>query len=111
MSFFDDFGDDFGHGPGGSWRDKAKRGPGRRTSFAGPACPSCGHDHSHVRETRPVTAGGTRRRRVCSKCDHRWTTYEVNYNPADLSVLGKDDQSRIIRLAEVADALRRSLKL
>jgi len=38
------------------------------------ACPLCRHYHSRVLETE---AGG-RRRRKCSDCGHRWTTYEVD---------------------------------
>lgn len=107
MSFLDDF-DDFGQG-GGSFK-RTGRGPGRRASFAGPCCPACSKDRSNVIETRPAPAG-TRRRRKCLECEHRWTTYEVNYNPDELSVVSKEDKVRIIRLAEIADAVRKSLKL
>ncbi|MCA3154683.1 MAG: transcriptional regulator NrdR [Burkholderiales bacterium] len=40
-------------------------------------CPFCGHDDTQVLETRVVDEGVTlRRRRRCSECDKRFTTYE-----------------------------------
>lgn len=36
------------------------------------ACPVCHDDRNAIVEHR-----GTRRRRECSQCRHRWTTYEV----------------------------------
>jgi transcriptional repressor NrdR len=40
-------------------------------------CPYCGHEETQVVETRDSDEGGViRRRRKCSKCDKRFTTYE-----------------------------------
>jgi transcriptional regulator NrdR family protein len=35
-------------------------------------CPVCNHDENKIVEHR-----GSRRRRECGQCFHRWTTYEV----------------------------------
>lgn len=40
-------------------------------------CPTCGHEGDKVVDSRAVRDGqGVRRRRECSKCSHRYTTYE-----------------------------------
>ena len=40
-------------------------------------CPSCGHEGDKVVDSRAVRDGqGVRRRRECSQCRHRYTTYE-----------------------------------
>ena len=38
-------------------------------------CPHCGHGGSRVIDTRE-SADGIRRRRLCTQCDQRFTTYE-----------------------------------
>lgn len=48
----------------------------KRTDEAS-ACPNCGHFSFYVIESRP-NKDGKRRRRSCSKCKHRETTYEIN---------------------------------
>ncbi len=40
-------------------------------------CPHCSEQETRVRESRPADEGGSvRRRRECSSCSHRFTTYE-----------------------------------
>ena len=39
-------------------------------------CPYCQHDRTRVIDTSHDSRGGIRRRRVCTKCDERFTTYE-----------------------------------
>ena len=40
-------------------------------------CPFCGHEDSQVKDSRPVEDGsGIRRRRECSGCGARFTTFE-----------------------------------
>lgn len=39
-------------------------------------CPYCGHDETQVAETRDSDEGFTRRRRRCTQCERRFTTYE-----------------------------------
>jgi hypothetical protein len=54
-------------------------------------CPSCGEAALEVRDSRPTQANTIRRRRYCSACGSRFTTFEafanaipsrVNYAPA-----------------------------
>ena len=40
-------------------------------------CPFCGNEDTQVKDSRPAEDGGTiRRRRLCGKCDARFTTFE-----------------------------------
>ncbi|MGH2537596.1 MAG: transcriptional regulator NrdR [Candidatus Promineifilaceae bacterium] len=39
-------------------------------------CPYCGDDKTRVIDTSPDARGGVRRRRVCSHCGQRFTSYE-----------------------------------
>ena len=40
-------------------------------------CPFCGNDDTQVKDSRPAEDGGAiRRRRLCGKCDARFTTFE-----------------------------------
>ncbi|MGF1599010.1 MAG: transcriptional regulator NrdR [Acidimicrobiales bacterium] len=40
-------------------------------------CPACGEDDTRVVDSRAVDHGvAIRRRRVCGRCDHRFTTFE-----------------------------------
>lgn len=40
-------------------------------------CPSCGHEETQVKDSRPAEDGASiRRRRACPQCDARFTTYE-----------------------------------
>jgi transcriptional repressor NrdR len=39
-------------------------------------CPYCDHSKTRVIDTSHDTRGGTRRRRVCDKCDQRFSSYE-----------------------------------
>lgn len=56
-------------------------------------CPICGHLKSEVIDSRPSSDGSSiRRRRVCVKCQKRFTTYE-NIETIPLIVI-KKDQSR-----------------
>jgi transcriptional regulator NrdR family protein len=45
-------------------------------------CPACTHPDTNVIDTRSL-ATGERRRRVCAKCNHRFTTHE--YTPEQLA--------------------------
>ncbi len=58
----------------------------RRPSLAraigfGVLCPECSSGESRVTNTRPYH-GYTWRQRACSRCDHKWHTYETNIPPA-----------------------------
>lgn len=52
-------------------------------------CPYCDHTKTSVIETRENTEGITRRRRTCSKCEKRFTTYE-RVEMTDLTVVKKN---------------------
>ena len=41
-------------------------------------CPSCGGQRVGIAESRPKESGFVmRRRRLCTECHHRWTTFEA----------------------------------
>lgn len=45
-------------------------------------CGHCGYEESKVVDSRNTEANSIRRRRQCSKCGYRWTTYEkIEYSP------------------------------
>ena len=52
-------------------------------------CPYCDHANTSVIETRENNEGITRRRRSCSKCEKRFTTYE-RVEMTDLTVVKKN---------------------
>ncbi len=53
-------------------------------------CPFCQHNDSRVVDSRELDDGdAVRRRRVCPKCNRRFTTYE-RYESAGLIVIKKD---------------------
>jgi transcriptional repressor NrdR len=53
-------------------------------------CPACGHEDDKVIDSRSVRDGqAVRRRRECSDCRHRYTTYEF-VEQASVSVVKKD---------------------
>jgi transcriptional repressor NrdR len=57
-------------------------------------CPYCSHDDSRVidsRETETKTGGSIRRRRECTRCKQRYTTYE-RLEHVGLSVVKKNGQ-------------------
>ena len=66
-------------------------------------CPYCGEPDSRVLDTRPTAEGSAiRRRRFCSRCEGRFTTYE-RIESTPLIVVKKDgrreefDRSKILR--------------
>jgi transcriptional repressor NrdR len=52
-------------------------------------CPYCGHDQTKVVDKRDLTAGTTRRRRLCAGCGRRFSTYE-QAEVAGIVVMKKD---------------------
>ena len=64
-----------------------------------PRCPACNQHGIRVKESRPIIHG-TRRRKQCELCNHRFTTYEINsqYYEEYLQVLSK--QNAILKLLE-----------
>lgn len=52
-------------------------------------CPYCAHDQTKVVDKRDLNAGATRRRRLCTRCGRRFSTYE-QAEVARLVVVKKD---------------------
>lgn len=64
-------------------------------------CPKCKHRKSFCIDSRPLRKyTGIRRRRACSECGHRWTTYEYEENDYVALELEKH-RSKINALAEM----------
>jgi transcriptional repressor NrdR len=70
-------------------------------------CPFCGHEDTHVKDSRPTEDNtAIRRRRACPDCGARWTTFE-RVHLRDLTVIKKNGQ----RVAFDRDKLERSMQI
>lgn len=70
-------------------------------------CPFCGHDDTHVKDSRPTEDNtAIRRRRACPDCGARWTTFE-RVHLRDLTVIKKNGQ----RVPFDRDKLERSMQI
>lgn len=69
-------------------------------------CPECGYDDSKVIDSRP-TDNKIRRRRECTKCGCRFTTYEVVEN-IPLMVIKKDNSIEPFDRQKLVDRLLRA---
>ncbi len=70
-------------------------------------CPFCGHEDSQVKDSRPSEDGSAiRRRRECTKCDARFTTFE-RVQLRELTVVKADNSRQPFE----RDKLLRSLRL
>jgi hypothetical protein len=65
-----------------------------------PTCPACQQPGIRVRESRP-NAHGTRRRKACDHCGHRFTTYEVS---AEFYRQAEDNIKKIMLLRQTLGA-------
>lgn len=63
-------------------------------------CPLCGSDDSRVIDSRHISDGSTRRRRVCKGCNIRFSTYELSAEEYDKL---KHIEELAISLKEVID--------
>jgi len=55
-------------------------------------CPFCGHEDTHVKDSRPTEDNtAIRRRRACPDCGAHWTTFE-RVHLRDLMVVKKNNQ-------------------
>ena len=55
-------------------------------------CPFCGHNDTQVKDSRPTEDNSAiRRRRSCSECGARWTTFE-RVQLRELTILKKNDK-------------------
>ena len=73
-------------------------------------CPRCGEDNDRVLESRQSTSGTSiRRRRECSACDYRFTSYErIEERP--LMVVKRSGNREAFDLSKIARGLERSLE-
>jgi transcriptional repressor NrdR len=71
-------------------------------------CPSCGHDASQVKDSRPTDDGAAiRRRRQCEACNARFTTFE-RIQLREVTVVKSDgrrepfDRDKVFRSVSIA---------
>ena len=73
-------------------------------------CPICHHSDSNVKDSRPVDSGsGIRRRRICPKCDHRFTTLE-RPQQLEMFVIKKDGSKVPFDRFKLTDSVRVALR-
>lgn len=73
-------------------------------------CPFCGHDESQVKDSRTAEDGtATRRRRSCTSCGARFTTYE-RVQLREFSVLKSDGSREAFDREKLARSLRVALR-
>lgn len=70
-------------------------------------CPFCGYENTKVIDSRPTESGVIRRRRMCEKCDERFTTYE-RFEPIPLMVIKKDDTRESYDREKIKSGIKRS---
>jgi transcriptional repressor NrdR len=69
-------------------------------------CPFCGNEDTQVKDSRPSDEGGTiRRRRYCTECDSRFTTFE-RVQLKELVVVKKDGKRRPFDRDKLVSSLR-----
>ena len=69
-------------------------------------CPYCGHPHSKVTDSR-VAENGIRRRRECSSCELRFTTYE-RVQAAPLMVSKQDNRREEFNREKLVSGIRKA---
>ena len=63
-------------------------------------CPFCGHDDTQVKDSRPTEDhAAIRRRRYCSACGARWTTFERVHLRGERAPFDRDKLFRSLRIA------------
>lgn len=71
-------------------------------------CPYCNHIDSKVIDSRPVDEGASiRRRRECTQCHNRFTTYE-KVEAVPLMVVKKDKSTQVFDRNKIISGLLRS---
>ena len=71
-------------------------------------CPKCGVDEDRVLDSRSARDGAAiRRRRECTKCGHRFTTYE-EIDRDEVLVVKKDGRRETFDRSKVDKAIRRA---
>ena len=73
-------------------------------------CPFCGHEYSQVKDSRPSEDGSAiRRRRECSECDARFTTFE-RIQLRELNVIKSDGRVEVFEREKLARSLKLALQ-
>ena len=73
-------------------------------------CPFCGHTDSQVKDSRPTEDNvAIRRRRFCSDCGSRWTTFE-RVQLRELTVVKKEGGKAPFEREKLARSLRTALR-
>lgn len=73
-------------------------------------CPFCGSEDTQVVESRPVDEGDSiRRRRECSKCEKRFTTYEKTRGSV-LWVIKKDGRRELFEPEKTRRGVLRAIE-
>jgi transcriptional repressor NrdR len=73
-------------------------------------CPYCGHNDTQVKDSRPSEDGSTiRRRRHCTACDSRFTTFE-RVQLRELVVVKKNGERRPFDRDKIARSLNVALR-
>lgn len=71
-------------------------------------CPYCGYEDDRVIDSRPTDEGtAVRRRRECSKCQKRYTTYE-KVESVPLMVIKKDKTRQLFNREKLLNGLLRA---
>ena len=71
-------------------------------------CPFCGNDEDKVVDSRPTDEGlSIRRRRECTKCGSRFTTYE-KVETIPLTVIKKDQNRESYKRSKIQDGVLRA---
>ena len=74
-------------------------------------CPFCGHNDTHVKDSRPTEDNtAIRRRRACPDCGARWTTFE-RAHLRDLTVIKKNGQRVPFDRDKLEASMRISLRM
>ena len=72
-------------------------------------CPFCGHEDTQVKDSRPSEdSTAIRRRRSCSECGARWTTFE-RVQLRELIVIKNDSEKTPFNRDKLAKSLRIAL--
>jgi transcriptional repressor NrdR len=71
-------------------------------------CPKCSHEEDKVLDSRSVRNGdATRRRRVCMRCGHRFTTYEEVLRPK-LRIVKRDGRREDLDREKLISGMERA---
>lgn len=71
-------------------------------------CPFCGYEESKVIDSRPADEGEKiRRRRECTKCSRRFTTYEI-IESVPIVVVKKDDSREVFDRQKLFNGMLRA---